>query len=306
MMDALVIAGFLGAGKTTLLRHLLGAWDQGLGRVALIVNEIGEIGIDGALLSGRDVEMVELVNGCICCSIRTDFARAIHEIRDRVRPDFLLVESTGVAQPGDLLEVLLAPAMRESVRLRGIVTVVDAGFFKVKDLLGSFYENQIRHADILVLNKIDEVSTSGLLEIRTSLEAMNPGATVLPALHGNVAPSLIFSAAGRSPALPSYGEKGAGNPGFETMTFEEVGTVDRERFRRFLDDLPGNVFRCKGWVRFPDGAFHVDFTGGRYRIEPIVEARTTALVFIGRGLDREKIAADLADATERVAPSPGG
>jgi G3E family GTPase len=289
MMDVLLISGFLGAGKTTLLRHLLGSWDAGLGRAALIVNEIGEIGIDGALLSGQNVEMIELVNGCICCSIRTDFARAMLEIGERVQPNIVLVEATGVAQPGDLLEVLLEPPVAETVRVRGMVTVVDAGFFKARDLLGSFYENQIRLADILVLNKIDEVETPALLAIRTAVQAMNPQAFILPALHGNVHPSLIFSGSRGTSAVPSERDRSVGNPGFETMTVEGVGTLDREQFRRFLDGLPGNVFRCKGWVRFQDGASHVDFTGGRHRIEPIEEDRGTALVFIGRDLDRQGI-----------------
>ncbi|RLC65663.1 MAG: hypothetical protein DRH97_07710, partial [Chloroflexi bacterium] len=104
IIDVLLVSGFLGAGKTTLIKHLLTNETRDIGTVAVIVNELGEVGIDGTLLSGRDVDITELVSGCICCTIKTDFFMAIQEIHDRVDPDFLVVEATGVAQPGDILD----------------------------------------------------------------------------------------------------------------------------------------------------------------------------------------------------------
>ncbi|MGD9032522.1 MAG: GTP-binding protein, partial [Desulfobacteraceae bacterium] len=146
-MDVFIVSGFLGAGKTTLIKHLLTSNIQEVGKVALIVNEVGNIGIDGTLLSGKNVDMMEITSGCICCTLKTDFSRAIQEIHDRVSPDFLVVEATGVAQPGDILDTLYEPPANKYSRIRHLVTVVDADFFKAKDMFGPFYDNQIRCAD---------------------------------------------------------------------------------------------------------------------------------------------------------------
>jgi G3E family GTPase len=133
-MDVFIVSGFLGAGKTTLIKHLL-AWNiQGIGKIALIVNEVGNMGIDGTLLSGQNVDMMEMTSGCICCTLKSDFSRAIQEIHDRVKPDFLVVEATGVAQPGDILDTLYEPPASKYSRIRHLVTVVDADFFKAKDM----------------------------------------------------------------------------------------------------------------------------------------------------------------------------
>jgi len=156
-MDILLVSGFLGAGKTTLLKHLITSPTEGVGKVAVLVNEFGDVGIDGTILSGQDIDIVELTSGCICCTIKTDFFKAIGEIHERVCPDLLLVESTGVAQPGDILDVLSDPTLKEFSRLMKLVTVVDAGFFKAREVLGTFYVNQIRCADIVILNKADSV-----------------------------------------------------------------------------------------------------------------------------------------------------
>ena len=94
-MEVLLITGFLGTGKTTLIRHLLLSPFPGAGKIAVLVNEFGKIGIDGKLLSGLNVEIIELASGCICCTIKTDFFKAVQEIHQRLRPDFLLVETTG-------------------------------------------------------------------------------------------------------------------------------------------------------------------------------------------------------------------
>ena len=107
MMEVFLVSGFLGSGKTTLIRHLLTSRIKDLGKIALIVNEVGEIGVDGTLLSGQNVDMVEITSGCICCTMKNDFSKAVQEIRERIKPDFLIVEATGVAQPGDILVIHL-------------------------------------------------------------------------------------------------------------------------------------------------------------------------------------------------------
>ncbi|MGD8761851.1 MAG: GTP-binding protein, partial [Desulfobacteraceae bacterium] len=138
MMEVLLITGFLGAGKTTLIQHLLRSDFNAQEKVAVIVNEVGEIGIDGTLLAGQDVDILELTSGCICCTIKTDFFKAVQEIHRTYNPSYLVVEATGVAQPGDMLDVLFEAPLSDFSRLKKIITVVDADFFEAREVLGTF------------------------------------------------------------------------------------------------------------------------------------------------------------------------
>lgn len=295
-MELMLISGFLGSGKTTLVQQILTRGLEGRGKVALLVNEVGRIGVDGALLSGHNVDMVELTSGCICCSMKTDFIRAVQEIRDRVSPDLLIVEATGVAQPGDILENLIDPPLKDTCRVRCLVTVVNAELFKARAVFGPFYESQIRFADILIVNKVDLVDTDSLVEIQAQLRELNEHAAVLPAEYCSVDPDLLF------PGTPFHsGEQPHSHPhhahaeemGFHSFSFEDGGAMDRERLEAFLKALPANVFRLKGWVRLADATALLDFSAGRYRIAPYAERRNTALAFVARHCDETAILAAL-------------
>jgi G3E family GTPase len=292
MMDIFLVTGFLGAGKTTLIRRLLTSEIEGVGKTAVLVNEVGQLGIDGTLLSGRDVDIIELTSGCICCTMKTDFVRAVLEIHDRVGPDFLLVEATGVAQPGDILDLLFEPDMKEFCRIRGLVTVVDAEFFEARELLGSFYNNQIRSAETLILNKVDLVAPETLQEIEALLREMNPGALIIPTRFCEVNLSLLIGGVSHDPKANFHGLHEHGHVdemGFQIFSFEEDRPMDREKLIAFLQSLPPTLFRMKGWVKFRDGSAFLDFAAGRYRFEPIDNPRTTALSFVGRNCQQAEI-----------------
>ncbi|MFH1953066.1 MAG: GTP-binding protein [Pseudomonadota bacterium] len=192
VMEVLLVSGFLGAGKTTLINHLLSSKTKRPGKIAVIVNEVGELGVDGELLSGRNVDMIELAGGCICCTIRSGFSDAVQEIYAKVHPDFLVVEATGVAQPGEILDILFDLPQSEFIHPRSLITVVDASFFDARKVLASFYDNQIRFADIIILNKVDQVEAGTRQEIETVLRQLNPGARLVPARYCTVEPSLLF------------------------------------------------------------------------------------------------------------------
>jgi G3E family GTPase len=291
-MEIFLVSGFLGAGKTTLIKHLLASDIKGIGKIAVIVNEFGKVGIDGTLLSGRDVDIMELQSGCICCTIKTDFMRAIQEINERVSPDFLVVEPTGVAQPADILDIVFEPPVSEFSRLKSMVTVVDADFFKAREILGTFYENQISCADILILNKIDLVEDAKIRETEALLREMNPRARIISTQHCDVDPSLLFWGPTDDRSFPLHDHPESDHQdggGFQTFSFEDDRPIEKEKLIQFLDSLPPRIFRCKGWVRFPDASAYLDFTGGRYRFEPIKNPRATALVFVGLNCSDEEI-----------------
>ncbi|MFC1857364.1 CobW family GTP-binding protein [Thermodesulfobacteriota bacterium] len=291
-MAILLVSGFLGAGKTTLIKHLIKSPVEGVGKMAVLVNEFGEVGIDGTILAGRDIDVVELTGGCICCSIKTDFFKAIGEIYGRIRPDLLLVESTGIAQPGDILDVLSDPTLKQISRLLKLVTVVDAGFFKVKEVLGSFYINQVRCADILILNKVDSVEPEKLEEIEAQLREMNPRTMIFPARYCAIDPLMLMQSFSEEIPAPKHDhdeDEHTDELSFQTFSFEDGRPMERDRFVTFLDSLPPTLFRCKGYIRFHDASVLLDFTGGRYRMTPSENPRSTALAFIGRNCDSQEI-----------------
>ena len=304
-MNVLLVSGFLGAGKTTLINHILSSRTEETGKIAVIVNEVGELGVDGELLSGQNVDMIELAGGCICCTIKSGFLDAVQEIYEKVHPDFLVVEATGVAQPGEILDIIFDLPQNEFICLANLITVVDAGFFEARKVLASFYDNQIRFADILILNKVDQVEANTLEEIQALLREMNPEGLLLTARHCAVDPSILFDTNHgdeKRPPQPIHGhddhdshhhEKG----GFESFSFKDQTPLDRKHLVHFLESLPPTLFRLKGWVRFSDTSAFLDFTGGRYRIEPVDSNHATALAFVGRGCNRAGILLALKECT---------
>ncbi len=293
-MDVMLITGFLGAGKTTLIRHLLGAGFNAEARVAVIVNEVGEIGIDGSVIDrqdGQDVDVMELTSGCICCTIKTDFFKAVQEIHKTINPSHLMVEATGIAQPGDMFDILCHEPVSEFSRLKSVITVVDAGFFEAREVLGTFYDNQIKCADTIILNKADQVDSDRLEEIKTVLSDLNAESHILSAQHCAVDADILLGLSARQQ------ERTSGDPfshpheqgGFSSFTFEDRRLMDKQKLDRFLESLPPNLFRCKGWVRLADSSKLLNYTGGSYRYEPGDGEHKTTLVFVGRNCDEKAI-----------------
>lgn len=289
-MKVLLVSGFLGSGKTTLIRHILTSEGKGLGKIALIVNEVGRIGVDGSLLSGENVDMVELTSGCVCCTMKTDFLRATQEIHDRIRPDILIVEATGVAQPGDILDAFLDPPLSQIARLRGLITVVDADMFEAREVFGPFYGNQISCADIILLNKVDLVSSESLQEIKAALKEMNPEAPIFSTQYCAMETALLLGVSSDGPKdHPHPSHHHLDEMGFMTFSFEDDRPLNESRLKEFLQLLPPNLFRLKGWVRLSDGSALLDFAAGRYRISPVDDSRATALTFVGRSCNEREI-----------------
>jgi G3E family GTPase len=299
-MDVLLITGFLGAGKTTLITHLLKSEFNKNRKVAIIVNEVGDIGIDGTLLSGRDADILELTSGCICCTIKTDFFKAVQEIHRTVDPAYLVVETTGVAQPGDMFDILFEPPLSDFSTLKKIVTVIDAGFFEAREVLGNFYDNQIKCADTLILNKIDQVEEDKINSIRAVLRELNPRIEVITAEHCAVDPAVLLETDIGSQHNGSHDHHTHHHEdeGFHSFTIESERLLDREKLDGFLGSLPPNLFRCKGWVRFADGTGLLSYAGTSYRITPEDGPRDTALVFVGRNCDEKAIVEALKDCFE--------
>ena len=187
-----ILTGFLGAGKTTLLNHILSN-QQGV-KTAVLVNEFGEIGIDNDLVVATGEDMVELSNGCICCSINGELLEAVYRILDRPDPvDYLVVETTGLADPLPVAMTFLGSDLREQTRLDSIITLVDAENFGEEILSGEVGRAQIVYSDMLLLNKCDLVEEERLVELEQQLRAIKTDARILRSVKGEVPLPLLLS-----------------------------------------------------------------------------------------------------------------
>lgn len=189
-----IITGFLGSGKTTLLNHILTNQD-GL-KTAVLVNEFGEIGIDNDLLitTGEDDTMVELSNGCICCTINNDLLEAVYKVlerRDKI--DYLVVETTGLADPLPVALTFLGTELRDLTRLDSIVTMVDAENYSVDLFNSQAAHNQIAYGDIILLNKADLVEEGDLDRLELKVRDIKEGARILRTTQSKVPLQLILS-----------------------------------------------------------------------------------------------------------------
>ncbi len=195
--EAEVVVGFLGAGKTTTLRRMLAEADPDV-KTVVLVNDFGELGIDGSLLEGQGADVVELSNGCICCSLRKDLSAQLREVVAKMKPQRVLIEPSGVADVASLLGVLNEPKIKSLVKALRLYTVIDAGAF-LKDYarMPQYFRMQAKLAPVFILNKTDLVTPGALEMIRETLVGLNPQATIVTARYGivdgNLDPAVALS-----------------------------------------------------------------------------------------------------------------
>jgi G3E family GTPase len=274
-----LVTGPLGSGKTTLLRHIL---DTHPAKIAIVMNEFGEIAIDAKVIEGKNVRMAELGGGCVCCSLLGEFEAAVNEIIEKVAPETIIVETTGLAEPEALVFNIQEALPR--CRLDGVVSVIDADMLVRFPELGHTTRLQIEGADILLLNKIDLIEPIQIEPLEKKLREINPTAAIVRTERCQIDPELLFGIGrGKKVARPEHKHQ----PEFESFAFSSHKIFSRDCFERFADGLPAGVIRAKGFVRFADSAQLFNFVAGRWELEPF-EAGRTELVFIGRKIAAEK------------------
>ena len=295
-----LITGPLGSGKTTLLRHILAVQP---GKIAIVMNEFGEIAIDTKVIEGKNVRIAELGGGCVCCSLLGEFEAAVNEIIEKIAPDRIVVETTGLAEPEAL--VFNIQETLPQCRLDGVVSVIDADMLIRFPELGHTTRLQIEGADILLLNKIDLIDPRQIEPLETKLREINPTATIIRTERCGIDPELLFGI-GRSPReirsrvmMPwamrdiSRGERKIAPPEhrhqseFEAFAFTSGKIFSRDCFEAFANGLSASLVRAKGFIRFADGAQLFNFVTGRWELEPF-ESDRTEVVFIGRNIAMEK------------------
>jgi cobalamin biosynthesis protein CobW len=191
-IPVLVVSGFLGSGKTSLVRHLLDDAARRGVRAAVVSNELGELGVDAELLAGRPGDYVEIAGGCVCCKLSDELVATLVALRERAKPDRILIETSGAALPYDTQLHLWREPVRGFVEDDVALVVVNAEQLAAGRDLGDTFTQQISSADLLVLNQIDRVPAGALEELEAILRRYEPEAPILRAVHGQVDPDLLF------------------------------------------------------------------------------------------------------------------
>ena len=336
-IPATIVTGFLGAGKTSLVRHLISA--AAGHRLAIIVNEFGELGIDRDLLLGcgddacRDGDIVELANGCLCCTVADDFVPTLSRLIDRAEPpDHIVVETSGLALPKPLVQAFAWPQIRTRMTVDGVVTVIDAEAAAAGRFAGDpaavarqraadpsidhdnpleeVFGDQLACADLVILNKTDLVAPDRLAALRRDIEGrLRPGVKLVTTAQGRVAPAVALGIAAAAEddlaARPSVHELEGehDHDDFESFVVERGPVADGVTFGNRLTALirAHDILRVKGFLDVPDRDRRQVVQAVGDRVERHFdrawlpdERRATRLVVIGRkGLDHAAIRAML-------------
>jgi G3E family GTPase len=320
-MPVTIVTGFLGSGKTTLLNQILKN-RQDL-KVAILVNEFGDINIDGQLLVDIDDGMVELSNGCICCTINDSLVDAVYNVLERQeRIDYMVIETTGVADPLPIALTFLGTELKHLTRLDSILTVIDAETFTDEHFGSEAALSQVQYGDIVLLNKTDLVPEEQVNELEEYLRKTKSKARILRSQHGEVplplildvdlAPTSVYQQVESEDEIHEHGHHEhhehehhehehhhhhsdhLANDGFISVSFQSDRRFDLDKFTYFLDKvMPNDVFRAKGVLSFvsQDLRFIFQLSGKRYELnydhrkKPI----DNQLVLIGRNLDAQML-----------------
>lgn len=301
-----IITGYLGAGKTTLLNRILtGSHDR---RLAVILNEFGEIPIDHDLvLNIEDEGMITLANGCICCTVRDDLASALDELLDRREAfDHILVETTGLAEPGGIIMTFLThPDAGESFTVDGIVTVADAVHLPAQLGRSPEVRQQLAYADIVLLNKCDLAGDAELLTLENRIRTLNPLVVLNRTSHAEIDLDAVLDIGGFDPARIRIAEKSgedehhAHETGLTSISLTLPGDMDQNCFERWvaglIESAHEGIYRMKGIIsiagqkrRYIVHGVHALWSW-QYGESWEGETRESRFVIIGRGLDRDEL-----------------
>ena len=279
-----IIGGYLGSGKTTMVNHLLRHADGR--RLAVLVNEFGDLPIDEDLIEEQDDDIISISGGCVCCSYGNDLTLALMDMAALdPAPDHVLLESSGVALPG---AIAASVSLLQGYALDGIVTLCNAETVmeQVRDTyIADTIQRQIEDADLIVLNKSDLVEAGRLGGIEEHLRKASGRAEVIAAQHGALPPEILLrSFDGQVPTEPA--SAAPHSHGFRTLSFPFDAPVDAEALARGLADPLLALVRAKGFVEDIGGARKViQVVGRRWDVSPASNEAPTGIVVIGKAVD---------------------
>jgi G3E family GTPase len=279
-----LLTGFLGAGKTTLLNRILRG-ETGR-RIGILVNDFGAVNIDARLVDAMDGQAIDLSNGCVCCTMQGDLRTSTLKMLSRTPPvEHIVVEASGISDPIGVVQAFRTSQLRDRVRVDGVVAVVDAENALSPRLDRQLVEDQIRAADIVLLNKVDLVDREDVRSLEGWVRALVPGTRIVETMHANAPLDVVLGLGGTG----STGEEREAHDiaGYGTWSYEAPFRLDYRRAREAFQALPPTIYRAKGVLYLADAPgmrFVAQMVGRRTSIDVAglwEEEPRTQLVFIG-------------------------
>ncbi|MGO0060894.1 CobW family GTP-binding protein [Brevibacillus fluminis] len=326
-VEVYILTGYLGSGKTTLLQKWLPHLKaQEKNDTVVIMNEMGDTDVDGEQLQGLDFPVKKLMNGCICCSIRGELTDGMKEILTVLQPKRIIIETTGVADPIDVVDALTHPDLYGAIEIKGIISIVDASRylqlisrFQASGTLIKTLRSQVRYADLLLVNKVDLISADVLEKVKQKLRDENAAAPLYTTIQSEtdldalltIQQTAKLARENRTPSGPPVQKTlgrmlkqslGLGSQptslysSIDSFSYRFTGPVIEKRFVAFLLSLPNRVYRAKGYVYLADKGHAVSFqhTENQVMLHPLdgIDPEKVA-VFIGEGMEQTKIIEEL-------------
>lgn len=292
-----ILSGFLGAGKTTLLRNLL-EQEKELGtRVAVLMNELGEISIDSHAVDG-ETPLKELLNGCVCCTIQGQLEAQLQELITLHDLDAIYLETTGVAHPLEVVDACMSPILVEKLNVEAVISIIDAKRWidrkHLNPQLQTLLIEQVKHADVLLLNKVDELSDSIQSKLTFEIQNINPNGKLLLTTFANLnlKDIQVLQRLKREKHETVHVQH---QLQLKTFVYKFSSPIDFDEFENWLRGMPDNIYRIKGYIRFThsDTLYLFQYSYGMpFYMKELVKIPTN-LVFIGENLPVEKIKKDL-------------
>jgi G3E family GTPase len=296
--EVYILSGFLGSGKTTLLKRLLLQEKKDGRKTAVMMNELGKVSIDSEAVDG-EVPLKELLGGCICCSIQDKLESQLQSLLLDEKPEVIYIETTGAAHPVEVLDAVLSPLFADKLQVKGIMTAIDGMRWLTRKSLSPQVQQllieQVRHADLILVNKSDEMTSSEQASAVMQIQSFNQHAVLILTTYSKVS-------AGTVRGLKTNRKTGAEktslkdlNLGSYVHTFK--GPVSQEAFESFLRELPDSVFRIKGYIKFSAEGypFLFQFSYGMPLYMKEYMNMPLNMVFIGENVDWEQVSGKLKD-----------
>lgn len=302
MIKIHLVSGFLGAGKTTLIKKILKLIK---GKKLIIENEFGEVGIDGEIIKEENYDVIELANGCICCSIKANFEETLLSAISEYNPEHIIIEPTGIGMLSDILEMLNKKEIRDRCTIMTPITVVDIlSYFEQVEVFGDFYKNQISNAGIIVLSRTDLIEGDYVNKVIESIREFNKHAEIIH-IDWSLLTEIDYNELINtemdlhSKEIKFVEELSNVNKDIQSFSVVKPKTFSIKSLEDTLDKLKskefGDVIRAKGFVLGEDGSLEFSYVNGRYTITKNNINNSNRICVIGRKLDNDALSKILVD-----------
>lgn len=288
-VEIFILSGFLGSGKTTLLQNLLTQEKEYSRKIAVIMNELGQVSIDSNAVS-ENTPLKELLNGCVCCTIQGQFEVQLQNLLQDYELDAIYIETTGVAHPIEVLDACMSPLFAEKLIVQSIVTTIDVNRWKERKTLSPqlqmLLQEQVNHADVLLLNKVDQVSAAEQAQILFEIQSLNSDAICLLTTYASVKIDDLRTnkTYERKPHERTHVEL---DLKLKTYVHTFTKPIDIDIFEDWLRQMPDTIYRIKGYMRFihSNHTYMFQYSYGTPIYMKELMNYPTTLVFIGEKLD---------------------